>query len=148
MAFASQTTAAASTGTEFRPANGTTFVPAFDERARILARQPARRLALAVLQRAALDLLGYCRAKRGGERKLFLDARRWISTRDRSSCFTFDSICDLADIDGRRLRRRLLSLAESVERHGLDVLDGALDEERLQVAHGMRAGGGQRLRRS
>lgn len=122
--------------------------PVNETRRRKLTQQPSHRLAMAILERAAMDLLGYCRATRGVERKLFLDARRWISTRSRESYFCFDSICDLADIDARRLRRRLLSLAEAIDRDGPRAYAEGAGVDLVAAAHGVTLGSGQRCDRT
>jgi len=37
-----------------------------------------------------------------------MQARAWIARRDRDSLFSFESICDVLELDGDRLRSKLL----------------------------------------
>jgi hypothetical protein len=69
-----------------------------------------RKLMQAVLSEAIMCLTG--RAGPARERyRLAAEALRWITARDHSWPFAFESICDVLDIDADSLRRRLLAHA-------------------------------------
>lgn len=45
--------------------------------------------------------------------KVAMQARAWVARHGRESVFAFDSICDVLELDGERLRRRLLTRGSS-----------------------------------
>ena len=80
--------------------------------------QGERRLMLAVL-RDAVDC--YHRGRRTREpatRLLFDETRAWVESTDRRATFSFESICDVLDIDADYLRRRLRQRRAAGRGHG------------------------------
>ena len=80
--------------------------------------QGERRLMLAVL-RDAVDC--YHRGRRTREpatRLLFDETRAWVESTDRRATFSFESICDVLDIDADYLRRRLRQRRAPGRGHG------------------------------
>ena len=69
--------------------------------------QGEHRLMLAVLE----DAVDCCRTDRRARdpatRLLFDETRAWLESTDRRATFSFESICDVLDIDADYLRRRL-----------------------------------------
>jgi len=66
-----------------------------------------RLLMLAVLEDAITCYQRYARARSPGTRQLFEDARAWLESEDRSTLFSFESICDALEISPGFVRRRL-----------------------------------------
>jgi hypothetical protein len=66
-----------------------------------------RRLMLAVLGDAVDCYRRGRRARDPATRLLFDETRAWLESTDRRATFSFESICDVLDIDADCLRRRL-----------------------------------------
>lgn len=71
-----------------------------------------KRLMVAVLDEA-IACLGRRASRDVRSRRRGLDAGEWVRSTDRSSPFSFESICDVLGLDSQRLRRRLLAAARS-----------------------------------
>ena len=73
-----------------------------------LAKLPAvdgeRRLMLAVLEDAVSCYQQFGLARDPRLREEYLDARRWIESRDREWAFSFENICDVLGLDGSCIR--------------------------------------------
>ncbi len=90
--------------------------------------EPQKRLMLAVLQTVVDDYRGAAEecttgAAGSGERKAALRAADYVSSRDRSWPFSFESICETIGLDAERLRQGLMQMARLRERSMLG-LDG------------------------
>ena len=75
--------------------------------------EPERALMRAVLRDAFECLNAGAHASRTKARDA-ADARAWIAERDTSWPFSFDNICSSLDLDGERLRKRLLQIDPAV----------------------------------
>jgi hypothetical protein len=79
--------------------------------------EPQKRLMLAVLQTVVDDYRGAAdeEAMMGGggpsERKAALRAAAYVSSKDRSWPFSFESICETIGLDAERLRQGLIQMA-------------------------------------
>ena len=69
--------------------------------------QGERRLMLAVLRDAVDCYRRGRRARDPATRLVFAEARAWLESTDRCVVFSFESICDVLDIDADYLRRGL-----------------------------------------
>lgn len=72
---------------------------------RRIERQPERRLALAVLQNAVECFQNYMHRRDPKARRLYLDAKAWIFSTDRTWPFSFNNLCDALQIEPEYLRR-------------------------------------------
>ena len=102
------------------------------EAGRYLA-EPQKRLMLAVLQTAVDDYQGSPAEQashRGGslEEKAAKRAAAYVSSRDRSWPFSFESICETVGLDAERLRRGLQDMVLMRERSALGA-DGHPSDE-------------------
>jgi DNA-binding PadR family transcriptional regulator len=68
------------------------------------------RLMTAVLEDALECCRLYVGASNGRQRRLFREAFRWFESADRSHVFAFETICDVLELDARRLRRYVRSI--------------------------------------
>jgi len=71
---------------------------------------PERELALAIIDRAATDLVSFRFAKYWRHQHLYLQAYNWMSSNDCSYSFSFVSICDALEISASALRDYLLDV--------------------------------------
>jgi hypothetical protein len=69
---------------------------------------PEKRLMLAVLEDAIECFQRYAGARDGKRERLFLEAEKWILTRDSNRPFSFENICDVLGLDPNYIRRGLL----------------------------------------
>jgi hypothetical protein len=69
-----------------------------------------QRLMLAVLVDAINVLQGWNRLNNAHKRRAFVEAGHWVTTRDSSYPFSFDSVCEAINIDAEKLRAGLVSL--------------------------------------
>ena len=74
---------------------------------RTSAPTPERLLMLAVLENAVMCYRRYARARDSQARRWFEEARDWLASCDRSSLFSFESICDALDLHPSYVRRNL-----------------------------------------
>ena len=75
---------------------------------RLRAVQPEVGLAIAVLERAALDLRAFRFGKRRREQVIFMDAYEWVAADDRTWPFSFVNLCELLNLDPESVRSHLL----------------------------------------
>src|SRR5262249_42595060 len=68
---------------------------------------PERLLMLAVLENAVTCYRRYARARDSRARRWFEEARDWLASGDRSSLFSFETICDALDLHPSYVRRAL-----------------------------------------
>lgn len=92
---------------------------------------PVRRLALAVLQLAVLDVLRYASSPRPEERRLYRRARAWIASGERAWPFSFPNVCDALGICGERLRERLLTAVPEERMRAVREVGKLLDTGRV-----------------
>ncbi len=69
---------------------------------------PERRLALAVLWGAVLDLHKYRFAKRRRKQRFYMEAYQWVASDDREWEFSFVRICEAFGFDPGRARSAML----------------------------------------
>lgn len=101
---------AAGTSNGHMPAEADALTPAFFASFRRTgARTPERLLMLAVLENAVMCYRRYARARDSQARRWFEEARDWLASCDRSSLFSFESICDALDLHPNYVRRNLCS---------------------------------------
>src|SRR5712691_350015 len=78
---------------------------------RVFGRHPRlereRLLMFAVLEDAITSYLTYARARTRHGREAFAEVEDWVSSRDRRRLFSFETICDVLEIDAGSLRRAL-----------------------------------------
>lgn len=80
----------------------------FFERFRIDASlQPEKRLMLAVLEDAVGAFQKYVHIPNRRARRLFVEAEEWFESRDSSSPFTFEMVCQALGLEAEYLRRGL-----------------------------------------
>ena len=72
---------------------------------------PERRLAVAVLQDAVECVQSYSHARGHKKRRLYLDAKAWILSTDRTWPFSFENVCDWLQLDPEHLRWGVLQWA-------------------------------------
>src|SRR5262245_40625168 len=72
-----------------------------------VAQIPERLLMLAVLENAVICYRRYARARDSQARRWFEEARDWLASSERSSVFSFESICDALDLHPDYVRRNL-----------------------------------------
>jgi len=90
------------------PAEPEDLTPAFFATfRRSAAPTPERLLMLAVLENAVMCYRRYARARDLRTRRWFEEARDWLASGDRSSIFSFESICDALDLHPSYVRRAL-----------------------------------------
>jgi hypothetical protein len=65
---------------------------------------PERRLIVAMLADALRCVQQYRAVPDTDKRTLYNDARRWICSRDRSWCFSFENVCLMLDLDPDSMR--------------------------------------------
>jgi hypothetical protein len=73
-------------------------------------RSPERELAMAIVDRAAVDLLNFRHARHPHEQRLYVRAYQWMASDDCSWPFSFRSICDALEISAAALRERLFDV--------------------------------------
>jgi len=88
---------------------------------RTSAPTPERLLMLAVLENAVMCYRRYARARNSQTRRWFEEARDWLASSDRSSLFSFESICDALDLHPNYVRRNL-SPPDGEESPGTETL--------------------------
>lgn len=69
---------------------------------------PEQQLAFSVLFEAVLDLRKHRFATRRRQQRLYIDAYRWVASRDREWPFSFENLCVLFGIDPEGAREQLL----------------------------------------
>jgi hypothetical protein len=69
--------------------------------------QAERALMIAVLENGVRCYLQLSGAREPRRRRRFLEADRWIRSRDQSTLFAFENICTVLGIDADRVRRNL-----------------------------------------
>jgi len=79
-----------------------------DPMRRLRALHPEVGLAVAVLERAALDLRAFRFGKRRRNQVLFMDAYEWISAEDRGWPYSFVNLCEVLSLDPDAVRAELL----------------------------------------
>lgn len=72
------------------------------------ARTEGERLACGILDQALRDLRTLRNARKQRDRRVYVDARAWISSDDRSYPFSFVNICEALSISADGLRERLM----------------------------------------
>jgi hypothetical protein len=75
------------------------------------ARTSEQRLALAVLERAILDLLKYRYARRRRQQRIYREAYEWVAADDHTWMYSFVNICSLLHLSSERLRQEFLEPA-------------------------------------
>lgn len=70
-------------------------------------RLPEKRLMIAVLEAAVVDLQKYATTSTGRGRRLFADAEAWFSSTDDDEPFGFESICHALALDPSFIRTGL-----------------------------------------
>ena len=80
-----------------------------------LPSDPERRLVMAVLLEAVNDVLRTTFSQSEVSRRNSEDALRWIASNKNDHLLSFESVCDLLDIDPSALRKRLVELVEMEE---------------------------------
>jgi hypothetical protein len=94
-----------------------------------LRSEPEKRLMVAVLEEAMATLLNWHDSSSSAARQLAAEARQWIASDDRSSPFSFATICDVLGLDTTRVRA---------------VIDVRLERRQLYARHRrMQAGRGR-----
>jgi hypothetical protein len=73
------------------------------------ARTSEQRLALAVLERAILDLQKYRYARRRRQQRIYRETYEWVTMDDYTWPFSFLNVCTLLNLSPEGLRRGLLS---------------------------------------
>ena len=76
--------------------------------------EPERTLMLAVLQDAILCFQDNLAATDRRKRRLFLEAQEWIMEENANYFYSFENICDSLGFSPSYLRRRLMSLKETM----------------------------------
>lgn len=66
--------------------------------------EPEKRLMVAVLEEALATLLRPCDSRSQAGRQVAVEAIHWIRSDDRSSPFSFATICDVLGLDADRVR--------------------------------------------
>ena len=94
-----------------------------------LRSEPEKRLMVAVLEEAMATLLNWTDSPSTAAQQLAAEARQWIASDDRSSPFSFATICDVLGLDPSRVRV---------------VIDGRLERRQMYARHRrMQAGRGR-----
>lgn len=94
-----------------------------------LRSEPEKRLMVAVLEEAMATLLNWNDSPSASARQLAAEAQQWIASDDRSSPFSFATICDVLGLDTSRVRA---------------VIDVRLERRQLYARHRrMQAGRGR-----
>jgi hypothetical protein len=92
---------------------------------------PERRLMLAVLENGVNEYLKTAGSSDPARQELFREVEPWIESRDPSSLFSFENICDVLDLDADYLRGGLRGWKQRAVGTG---------QERHQPAAGRRVG--------
>lgn len=79
------------------------------------ARTEGEALACAILDQALRDLRTHRNARRPRNRRIYADARAWVSSDDRSYAFSFVNICDALGMSFEALRERCLREPDELE---------------------------------
>lgn len=69
---------------------------------------PERRLVVAILEDAVGCVRHYGTATDAEKRTLYSEARRWIISRDRRWCFSFENVCVMLDLDPDSVRKHVI----------------------------------------
>ena len=87
----------------------------YDVLRRKRAVMPEMELALAVMERAMIDLQEYRFRTRRREQRLYMDAYDWVASNDRRWAFSFANLCELLNVPVEQLRARLIGDASPAE---------------------------------
>jgi len=69
---------------------------------------PERSLVLSVVWQAVIDLQKYQFAKRRRQQRLYLEAYRWVESRDRQWPYSFENVAEMLNVAPERLRKQLI----------------------------------------
>jgi hypothetical protein len=73
---------------------------------------PERSLVLSVVWQAVIDLQKYQFAKRRRQQRLYLEAYRWVESRDRQWPYAFENVAEMLNVAPERLRKQLIGANE------------------------------------
>ncbi len=73
---------------------------------------PERSLVLSVVWQAVIDLQKYRFAKRRRQQRLFIEAYRWVASKDRQWPYAFENIAEMLNVASERLREQLIGNSE------------------------------------
>jgi len=76
---------------------------------------PEMELALAVMERAVVDLQEYRFRTRRREQRLYMDAYDWVVSNDRAWPLSFVNLCELFEVPVDQMRARLIGDATPTE---------------------------------
>ncbi len=85
-----------------------------------------RRLILAMIWQAILDLRKYRFAKRMRDQRLYMEAYEWVESDDRTWPYSFANLCELLNLHVESARAQVLDLSQTEPRKiAGDMLDEA-----------------------
>jgi hypothetical protein len=70
---------------------------------------PERRLVAAVLRDAIDSYMRFCFAKKGREKRIFLETEQWFFAGEEDGVFTFENSCEILGLTPGYIRRGLLN---------------------------------------
>jgi hypothetical protein len=86
---------------------------------------PEKRLVLAVLTQAILDLRKFRFAKRIRYQRLYMEAYEWVDSDDRTWPYSFASLCETLNLDPVAVRAELLDLSQPEAPADLSLIEEA-----------------------
>lgn len=78
---------------------------------------PERSLVLSVVWQAVIDLQKYRFAKRRRQQRLFIEAYRWVASKDRHWPYAFENVAEMLNVASERLREQLIGNCEPIFLH-------------------------------